>query len=150
MKIRKFIECNKQNIIKWLGILLIGIGIIGMGVSLFPKNNDAVENSNKKHYLCIGVDTYEVMGEREPVFNSIGQADGLFLVTLDKTSPPKLSIILLASLRLKSVRLPVNTTLSPAKTPPKVFSCTSIFTPKESSVSISLIFSGFAKYWLMV
>lgn len=83
MKIKKFVEKNKENIVKWLGILLIGIGIIGMGVSLFPKNDDVVVNSNKKHFLCIGVDKYEVMGEREPVYNSIGQADGIFLITLD-------------------------------------------------------------------
>ena len=42
------------------------------------------EKSNKLHYLCIGVDKYEVMGEREPVYNSIGQGDGIFLITLDK------------------------------------------------------------------
>lgn len=75
---------NRLNVTKWLGILLIGIGIIGILSSLLSKQDDSMSNSTKKHYLCIGVDKYEIMGEREPVYNSIGQGDGIFLITLDK------------------------------------------------------------------
>ena len=83
MKIGEFLEKTKSNVMKWLGILLIGIGILGLGISLFPKSDNSNDSGNKKHYLCIGVDKYEVMGEREPVYNSIGQGDGIFLITLD-------------------------------------------------------------------
>lgn len=83
MKIKKFVEKNKQKIVKWLGVILIGIGIIGLVSSLVPKFNSSPKSNNKKHFLCIGVDKYEPMGEREPVYNSIGQADGIFLITHD-------------------------------------------------------------------
>ena len=77
-------KVNKQKIITWIGLLLVCIGAFGIVVTLFGGNNTAEEKSNKLHYLCIGVDKYEIMGEREPVYNSIGQGDGIFLITLDK------------------------------------------------------------------
>lgn len=77
-------KVNKQKIITWIGLLLVCIGAFGIVATLFGGNNTAEEKSNKLHYLCIGVDKYEIMGEREPVYNSIGQGDGIFLITLDK------------------------------------------------------------------
>lgn len=77
-------KVNKQKIITWIGLLLVCIGAFGIVATLFGGNNITEEKSNKLHYLCIGVDKYEIMGEREPVYNSIGQGDGIFLITLDK------------------------------------------------------------------
>lgn len=77
-------KVNKQKIITWIGLLLVCIGTFGIVATLFGGNNITEEKSNKLHYLCIGVDKYEIMGEREPVYNSIGQGDGIFLITLDK------------------------------------------------------------------
>ena len=77
-------KVNKQKIITWIGLLLVCIGAFGIVATLFGGNNTTEEKSNKLHYLCIGVDKYEIMGEREPVYNSIGQGDGIFLITLDE------------------------------------------------------------------
>ena len=84
MKIKEFVNKNKENIIKWMGLLLICIGVLGVVSSLFGGNTAVEESSDKIHILGIGVDKYEIMGEREPVFNSIGQADGIFLISIDK------------------------------------------------------------------
>lgn len=77
-------KVNKQKIITWIGLLLVCIGALGVVTTLFGGNTKTEESSNKLHYLCIGVDKYEIMGEREPIFNSIGQGDGIFLITVDK------------------------------------------------------------------
>lgn len=84
MKIKKHINLKKENILKWVGLLLVCIGVAGVMISLFWGNSSREESGNKIHILGIGVDKYEVMGEREPVYNSIGQADGIFLITIDK------------------------------------------------------------------
>ena len=83
MKVKEFVKGNKENLIKWLGILLMCLGVFGLVFSFFGGNNEAGNSSDKIHLLGIGVDKYEVMGEREPVYNSIGQADGIFLITID-------------------------------------------------------------------
>ena len=83
MKIKDYVKTNKEKSIKWVGLLLIGLGILGIVNSLFGGNTVMEESSDKIHILGIGVDKYEIMGEREPVFNSIGQADGIFLISID-------------------------------------------------------------------
>ncbi len=85
MKLKEFIERNKVKIIKCIGMILVCMGILGLGLSIFSKpSSSGNEESTKKHYLCIGVDKFEIMSEREKVYNSIGQGDGLFLITLDE------------------------------------------------------------------
>ena len=76
----------KDKVIKYLGVLLVCIGVLGLVFSLFGENiTSQKKESNKTHLLCIGVDKFEIMSEREQVYNSIGQADGIFLITIDET-----------------------------------------------------------------
>lgn len=83
MNIKVFIKQHKEKIIKYLGILLVCVGVLGLGISLLAGNGTPKETGDKIHILGIGVDKFETMGEREKVYNSIGQADGIFLITID-------------------------------------------------------------------
>lgn len=75
----------KDKVIKYVGILLVCVGLLGLGFSLFGENIASQKKESKKiHLLGIGVDKFEIMSEREKVYNSIGQADGIFLITLDE------------------------------------------------------------------
>lgn len=72
---------NKKKLIDCLGIGLIVAGIIGLAITLLgaaPK-----ESEDKLHLLCIGVDKYVPMDERVEGSNSIGQADAIFLLSVD-------------------------------------------------------------------
>lgn len=42
--------------------------------------------SEKIHILCLGVDKMVPMAERDPITGSIGQADAVYLVTVDKSN----------------------------------------------------------------
>ncbi len=82
----KKLYAYKDKVIKYLGILFVCIGVLGLVFSSFGENiTSQKKESNKTHLLCIGVDKFEIMSEREQVYNSIGQADGIFLITIDET-----------------------------------------------------------------
>jgi len=67
-------------------ILLLGGCIIILFFSIVIGNTIEKRNvqSEKLHILCLGVDKFVSMSERDPNTNSIGQADAVYLITVDK------------------------------------------------------------------
>lgn len=79
---------NKQNLmITCVVAVLLFVGI-AIGVFLDwgenPTNTEVAPVEGKKiTLLCLGVDKQVAMDERHPETNSIGQADGIFLISID-------------------------------------------------------------------
>ncbi len=79
---------NKQNLmITCVAAVLLFVGI-AIGVFLDwgenPTNTEVAPVEGKKiTLLCLGVDKQVAMDERHPETNSIGQADGIFLISID-------------------------------------------------------------------
>lgn len=74
---------SKGNVLLWGGYaILFAISIlIGIQVgNAFTQNDTEAE---KLHILCLGVDKFVPMSERDPITNSLGQADAVYLVTID-------------------------------------------------------------------
>lgn len=72
---------KNEKLAKYLGIGLSVVGLVGFAITLLggsPK-----ESEDKIHLLCIGVDKYVAMDERVEGSNSIGQADAIFLLSID-------------------------------------------------------------------
>lgn len=86
---------NKQNvIITCVTVLLLMIGIcIGVCLNIGANTSDTedisteeteVTEDTKITLLCLGIDKQVAMDERHPETNSIGQADGIFVISIDK------------------------------------------------------------------
>lgn len=79
---------NKQNLmITCVAAVLLFVGI-AIGVFLDwgenPTNTEVAPVEGEKiTLLCLGVDKQVAMDERHPETNSIGQADGIFLISID-------------------------------------------------------------------
>lgn len=77
---------NKQNIIISsiaAVLLIIGVGI-GVVMSMKANASDTEEIAGEKiTLLALGVDKQVAMDERHPETNSIGQADAIFLISID-------------------------------------------------------------------
>lgn len=80
MKIKAFIKNYKFKWVDVVGVVFILIGIVGI-LNVMPKNTT---ESSKLYYLCIGVDKTVPMDQRVEFNNSIGQADGIFLIAIDE------------------------------------------------------------------
>ena len=85
MDIKKFIKEKRTRIFDVFAGMLIGIGICGVFSSVFGNaHNESAQE--KIHLLCIGVDKCVAMDERVEGSNSIGQSDGIFLLSIDTTN----------------------------------------------------------------
>lgn len=82
MNIKELFVKNRTMIIGMLGAFLLGIGVMGVFNSNLLSSSDPKESS-KIHILCMGVDKFVPMDQRVEGSNSIGQADGIFLLALD-------------------------------------------------------------------
>lgn len=74
-------EKNKKHFLYGIGILA-GAFLLIIGVLVYKNQHQ----SEKINILCLGIDKMVPLEERDPVTNSIGQADAVFLVSIDTKS----------------------------------------------------------------
>lgn len=82
----RFLTEKKNIVVLCIAVILIIIGVgAWIGTRGKAGNTDATEEAEgrKITLLCLGVDKQVAMSERHPETNSIGQADAIFLVSVD-------------------------------------------------------------------
>ncbi len=82
-------NAKKKLLYKYLAAGIAIILVIGIAVGTYLSNTKA---DNRINILCMGIDKFVTMTERHPDTNSIGQADVVFLVSID-TKKEEMDII---------------------------------------------------------
>ncbi len=82
---KEFIIREKYNIAIIVIYLLLFFGGVHIGYSMNQDSADSL-TEGRVTYLCMGVDKQVGMGERHPETNSIGQADVIMLISVDKAN----------------------------------------------------------------
>lgn len=82
-------KTNKKLSNKYIAIAVAIVLVIGIALTTYFSNTSG---DNRINILCIGVDKFVTMTERHPDTNSIGQADVVFVVSLD-TKKEEMDII---------------------------------------------------------
>lgn len=70
---------KQKRVIKICAIPLVLVAVLWIGWNLFLH----VGTPEKYHILCMGVDKSVPMSERDPLTGSIGQADVVYLISVD-------------------------------------------------------------------
>lgn len=82
---------NKQKVVLYGIYIVLFVVSVYIGIKIGDKHIN--EKQEKINILCIGVDKEVPMTERDPNTNSIGQADALYLISIDRANNNEISIV---------------------------------------------------------